>query len=45
LNYIVPDFIHVLYDGRIIKSGTKDLALELESRGYDWLKTPAAAVR
>ncbi|HKW74116.1 MAG TPA: Fe-S cluster assembly ATPase SufC, partial [Terriglobales bacterium] len=38
LNYIVPDFIHVLYDGRIIKSGTKELALELESRGYDWLK-------
>jgi len=44
LNYIVPDFIHVLYDGRIIKSGTKELALELESRGYDWLKAPAAAV-
>ena len=45
LNYIVPDFIHVLYDGRIIKSGTKELALELESRGYDWLKAPAAAVQ
>jgi Fe-S cluster assembly ATP-binding protein len=37
LNYIVPDFVHVLYKGRIIKSGTKDLALELEERGYDWL--------
>ena len=43
LNYIVPDFIHVLYDGRIIKSGTKELALELESKGYDWLKSGAAA--
>jgi Fe-S cluster assembly ATP-binding protein len=43
LNYIVPDFIHVLYDGRIIKSGTKELALELESKGYDWLKSVAAA--
>jgi Fe-S cluster assembly ATP-binding protein len=38
LNYIVPDFVHVLYKGRIIKSGGKDLALELEERGYDWLK-------
>jgi len=38
LDYIVPDFVHVLYDGRIIKSGTKELALELEERGYDWLK-------
>lgn len=37
LNYIVPDYVHVLYKGRIIKSGTKDLALELEERGYDWL--------
>jgi Fe-S cluster assembly ATP-binding protein len=44
LNYIVPDFIHVLFEGRIIKSGTKELALELESRGYDWLKGGAAAV-
>jgi Fe-S cluster assembly ATP-binding protein len=42
LNYIVPDFIHVLFEGRIIKSGTKELALELESRGYDWLKGVAA---
>jgi Fe-S cluster assembly ATP-binding protein len=38
LEYIVPDFVHVLYDGRIVKSGTKDLALELEEKGYDWLK-------
>src|ERR1043166_4509255 len=38
LNYIVPDFIHVLYDGRIVKSGTKELALELEERGYDYIK-------
>ncbi len=38
LNYIVPDFVHVLYKGRIIKSGGKDLALELEEKGYDWLK-------
>jgi len=38
LEYIVPDFVHVLYDGRIIKSGTKELAMELEEKGYDWLK-------
>ena len=38
LNYIVPDVVHVLVDGRIVKSGTKDLALELESRGYDWVR-------
>ena len=38
LDYIVPDFVHVLYDGRIVRSGTKDLALELEEKGYDWLK-------
>ncbi|NOX64913.1 MAG: Fe-S cluster assembly ATPase SufC [Chlorobi bacterium] len=38
LDYIVPDYIHVLYDGRIIKSGGKDLALELEEKGYDWIK-------
>jgi len=43
LDYVVPDFIHVLYDGRIVKSGTKDLAHELESKGYDWLKTAAVA--
>jgi Fe-S cluster assembly ATP-binding protein len=45
LDYIVPDFIHVLYDGRIVKSGAKELALELESKGYDWLKSEAAAVQ
>jgi Fe-S cluster assembly ATP-binding protein len=44
LDYIVPDFIHVLYDGRIVKSGTKELALELESKGYDWLKSEVAPV-
>ena len=44
LDYIIPDFIHVLYDGRIVKSGTKELALELESKGYDWLKSEAATV-
>ena len=44
LEYIVPDFIHVLYDGRIVKSGTKELALELERKGYDWLKGEAAAL-
>jgi Fe-S cluster assembly ATP-binding protein len=43
LEYIVPDFIHVLYDGRIVKSGTKELALELESKGYDWIRSEAAA--
>jgi Fe-S cluster assembly ATP-binding protein len=37
LNYIVPDFVHVLYNGRIVKSGDKSLALELESKGYDWI--------
>jgi len=38
LDYIVPDFVHVLYDGKIIKSGGKELAFELEEKGYDWLK-------
>jgi len=38
LEYIVPDYVHVLYKGRIVKSGTKELALELEEKGYDWLK-------
>ena len=38
LDYIVPDFVHVLMDGKIVKSGTKELALELESKGYDWIK-------
>src|SRR6516225_5387216 len=38
LNYIIPDKVHVLFDGRIVKSGGKELALELESKGYDWVK-------
>jgi Fe-S cluster assembly ATP-binding protein len=38
LDYIVPDFVHVLYQGKIIKTGDKNLALELEEKGYDWLK-------
>jgi Fe-S cluster assembly ATP-binding protein len=38
LNYIVPDFVHVLYNGRIVKSGTKELALELEEKGYEFIK-------
>jgi Fe-S cluster assembly ATP-binding protein len=38
LNYIVPDFVHVLYNGKIVKSGDKELALELEEKGYDWVK-------
>ncbi|WOC51962.1 hypothetical protein BPO_1315 [Bergeyella porcorum] len=37
LNYIQPDFVHVLADGKIIKTGDKSLALELEDKGYDWL--------
>lgn len=41
LNYIVPDYVHVLYNGRIVKSGTKELALELEEKGYDWIKEAA----
>jgi len=42
LEYIVPDFVHVLHNGKIVKSGTKELALELEEKGYDWLKEEAA---
>ncbi len=42
LDYIVPDFVHVLYDGRIVKTGTKELALELEEKGYDWIKAEFA---
>lgn len=38
LDYIVPDFVHVLHEGKIVKSGTKELALELEDKGYDWIK-------
>lgn len=43
LDFIVPDYVHVLYKGRIVKSGTKELALELEERGYDWIKEEVAA--
>lgn len=42
LDYIVPDFVHVLYNGQIVRSGGKELALELEQRGYDWIKAEAA---
>jgi len=38
LDYIIPDYVHVLYDGRIVKTGGKELALELEDKGYDWIK-------
>ena len=38
LNYIVPDFVHVLHQGKIVKTGGKELALELEEKGYDWIK-------
>jgi Fe-S cluster assembly ATP-binding protein len=42
LSYIVPDHVHVMIEGRIVKSGDKSLALELESRGYDWVKNELA---
>ena len=45
LNYIVPDYVHVLSNGRIVKSGTKELALQLEEKGYDWLVDDTAADR
>ena len=38
LDYIVPDFVHILYNGRIVKTGGKELALDLEEKGYDWIK-------
>jgi Fe-S cluster assembly ATP-binding protein len=44
LNYIVPDFVHVISNGRIVKSGGKELALELEEKGYDWLQNVGADV-
>ncbi|MCF0052340.1 Fe-S cluster assembly ATPase SufC [Dyadobacter sp. LJ53] len=44
LDYIVPDYVHVLYKGRIVKSGPKELALELEEKGYDWIKAEVEAV-
>jgi len=43
LDYIVPDYVHVLYNGRIVKSGTKELAFELEEKGYDWIKDEVTA--
>lgn len=43
LDYIVPDFVHVLHNGKIVKSGTKELAMELEEKGYDWLKEEVKA--
>ena len=42
LEYIIPDFVHVLYDGKIVKSGGKELAFELEEKGYDWIKKEAS---
>lgn len=44
LNYIIPDFVHVLYKGKIVKSGGKELALELEEKGYDWIKNGKSEV-
>ncbi len=44
LNYIVPDYVHVLYQGRVVKSGDKSLALKLEEEGYDWIKEEVAGV-
>lgn len=44
LDYIVPDFVHVLFKGKIVKSGSKELALELEAKGYDWIKDEVAAL-
>ncbi|WP_025762011.1 Fe-S cluster assembly ATPase SufC [Dyadobacter tibetensis] len=44
LDYIVPDYVHVLYQGRIVKSGTKELAMELEVKGYDWIKEEVEAL-
>jgi Fe-S cluster assembly ATP-binding protein len=44
LEYIVPDYVHVLYKGKIVKSGGKELALELEAKGYDWIKGDLATV-
>jgi Fe-S cluster assembly ATP-binding protein len=44
LNYVVPDFVHVLVDGRIVRTGDKQLAFELEEKGYDWLTRAEAVV-
>ena len=45
LEYIIPDYVHVLYNGQIVKSGGKELALELEEKGYDWLKEASTRKR
>jgi Fe-S cluster assembly ATP-binding protein len=45
LDYVVPDFVHVLFGGRIVKSGKKELALELEEKGYDWIKEEVGAAQ
>ena len=45
LNYIEPDFVHILFDGRIVKSGGKSLALEVEEKGYDWVVPKKAALK
>ena len=45
LSYVVPDYVHVLCDGRIARSGGKELALELEDKGYAWLETQAATAQ
>ena len=45
LDYIVPDYVHVMYDGRIVKSGDKNLAHELEAKGYDWIKKELATAQ
>ena len=45
LNYIVPDFVHVLSGGKIVRSGGKELALDLEAKGYAWLEEPVSAGR
>lgn len=44
LDYIIPDFVHVLFDGRIVKSGGKELAIELENKGYEWVKKEASGI-
>ena len=44
LEYIVPDFVHVLYNGQIVKSGTKELAFELEEKGYEWIREEVAGI-
>jgi Fe-S cluster assembly ATP-binding protein len=44
LDFIVPDFVHVLFEGKIVKSGTKELALELEEKGYDWIRKELASL-